>query len=215
MSYLKELQDHYKAVRARLRQGQKPPRALLPPPMPQPLPEPPKAVEAAQSSQPEPGLFPSSVERSLVTDALREANPEWIGSNHMQAVRIAEEMADAPRLPPLPGLVLNEVGAVRWLRVLHAVADYHDVTALEILSSSRKRHIIQARFEVFYRLRVDLNFSYLKIAGLMKKDHTTVLHGVRRMKAMLFDAANEARDYRASAGENRPVERTSTSSLPG
>lgn len=139
-------------------------------------------------------MAPESAQGALVTEALRQANPEWIGGNHSQAIKIAQEMASAPKLPPLPGLVLNEIGAIRWMRVLHAVAKHHRVDPSEILSASRKRHVTQARFEVFYRLRVDLCMSYEKIAGLMKKDHTTILYGVNKMREMLLDDLCAERD---------------------
>lgn len=181
MSYLSELQSHYKAVRARIQSAAyKPPKAL-PKPTPKPL-------------EKEAGLAPKSAQGALVTEALRQANPEWIGGNHSQAIKIAQEMASAPRLPPLPGLVLNEIGAIRWMRVLRAVAKHHRVAPSEILSASRKRHVTQARFEVFYRLRVDLCMSYEKIAGLMKKDHTTILYGVNKMREMLLDDLCAERD---------------------
>lgn len=181
MSYLKELQDRYKAARARMQANAKLENKTLPNPM---------LVSRAKensSKHPRAGLVPEGADHALVTEALKQANPEWIGGNHAQAIKIANEMVSAPKLPPLPGLVLNEAGAVRWLRVLHAVAAYHEIDPSEILSTSRKRHVIRARFEVFYRLRVDLNFSYPKIAQLMKKDHTTVLHGVTRMRQMVLD----------------------------
>lgn len=181
MSYLKELQDHYKAVKARIRANALPEVKVPPKPMPELL------EREEQSGPPKAGLVPEGAEGRIVTEALRQSNPEWVGGNHSQAIKIAQEMASAPKLPPLPGLVLNELGSVRWLRVLHAVAKHHNVDASEILGVSRKRHVLHARFEVFYRLRVDLNLSYMKIAGLMKKDHTTVLHGVNRMRAMLLD----------------------------
>ena len=196
MSYLKELQDHYKAVKARIRAaGLEPPKAL-----PKLMP---KLLEREEASKlPRAGLAPEGAQKALVSEALRQANPEWIGGNHSQAIKIAEEMVSAPKLPPLPGLVLNEPGAVRWMRVLHAVAAHHRVDTSEILSMSRKRHVVQARFEVFYRLRVDLNLSYPKIACLMKKDHTTILHGVNRVKKMLLDASEQTAEYNSSSAVN-------------
>lgn len=146
--------------------------------------------------------MPEGADARLVTEALRQSNPEWIGGNHSQAIKIAHEMASAPRLPPLPGLVLNEIGAVRWMRVLHAVAKHHNVDASEITGLSRKRHVLQARFEVFYRLRIELNMSYTKISQLMKKDHTTVLHGVNRMRRMLLDGCLERADYGCPTAAN-------------
>jgi hypothetical protein len=202
MSYLKELQEHYRAVKARLNANVPPPVKALPKPTPdlsvkvEPLNPP---------SLPRAGLVPEDAEGRLVTEALREANPYWIGGNHAQAIRIAEQMVSAPRLPPLPGLVLNEVGAIRWMRVLRAVAAHHKISPSEITGKSRKRHVIKARFEVFYRLRVDLNFSYPKISQLMKKDHSTVLHGVNKVRQMLLDRRERSGDYGdPSVGNTHP-----------
>lgn len=202
MSYLKELQEHYKAVKARLNKNVPPPVKALPKPTPD------LSVKVEPLSPPSPpraGLVPEDAEGRLVTEALREANPYWIGGNHAQAIKIAEQMITAPRLPPLPGLVLNEVGAIRWMRVLRAVAAHHKISPSEITGKSRKRHVIKARFEVFYRLRVDLNFSYPKISQLMKKDHSTVLHGVNKVRQMLLDRRERSGDYGdPSVGNTHP-----------
>lgn len=134
----------------------------------------------------EEGLVSKKADKKIVSEALDVTNPiRW--GNIEQAQRIAAELANLPRLPPIPGLVLNEVGAIRWMRVLHAVAKKHNVDASEILGISRKRHVINARFEVFYRLRVDLLMSYQKIAHIMKKDHSTVMHGVSKIRYRLLD----------------------------
>jgi hypothetical protein len=202
MSYLKELQEHYKAVKARLNANVPPPVKALPKPTPDLLV---KVEPLSPPSLPRAGLVPEDAEGRLVTEALREANPYWIGGNHAQAIRIAEQMVTAPRLPPLPGLVLNEVGAIRWMRVLRAVAAHHKISPSEITGKSRRRHVIKARFEVFYRLRVDLNFSYPKISQLMKKDHSTVLHGVNKVRQMLLDRRERSGDYGdPSVGNTHP-----------
>ncbi len=208
MSYLKDLQDHYKAVRARMQASAKPVMKALPKPMPA------LSVEEEEPLKPpRAGLAPEGADAALVTEALKQANPDWIGGNHSQAIKIATEMAGAPKLPPLPGLVMNEVGAIRWLRVLHAVAAYHEIDPSEILSVSRKKHIINARFEVFYRLRMDLNFSYPKIAKLMNKDHTTVLHGVKRMRQMILDGLVQRMEDDASLSVTHPTDSGNTDSL--
>jgi len=202
MSYLKELQEHYRAVKARLNANVPPPVKALPKPTPDLSV---KVEPLSPPSLPRAGLVPEDAEGRLVTEALREANPYWIGGNHAQAIRIAEQMVTAPRLPPLPGLVLNEVGAIRWMRVLRAVAAHHKISPSEITGKSRKRHVIKARFEVFYRLRVDLNFSYPKISQLMKKDHSTVLHGVNKVRQMLLDRRERSGDYGdPSVGNTHP-----------
>lgn len=199
MSYLKELQDHYKAVRARINANALKPVKLLPKPTPD------LQERAEVFPPPRAGLVPENAEGDLVTEALRQVNPEWIGGNHAQAMRIAEEMASSPRLPPIPGLVLNEIGAIRWMRVLHAVAAHHKIGPSEITGTSRRRHVIKARFEVFYRMRVDLNMSYTKISQLMKKDHSTIMHGVNKVRKMLLDRRHGSDDYGdPSAGNIHP-----------
>lgn len=200
MTYAQQLREHYKAVKERLRANAIKPAKALPPPTPDLLVE-----SAARCAPEEAGLFPKSAERSLVSDALREVNTSWIGGNYAQAIKIAEEMADAPKLPPLPGLNLSEPGGVRWLRILHAVAAHHEVNVKDILSGSRKKHVINARFEVFYRLRVDLNFSYMKIGTLMKRDHSSVMHGVYKVKESLLDAQNKKTDDERPFAVNHPT----------
>lgn len=166
MSYAEQLKAHYKATRERMRMNAvcKPVQVMrLPPPT-----LPPKA---------EPGLVSESQSEAVVKDALAVTYAQ------------AKEEADKyPLLPPLPGLVLNEVGAVRWMRILHAVAQMHKVDAQEILSASRKRHIVNARFELFYRMRTDLAMSYTKIGTLTKRDHTTIMHGVWKVRQKILDA---------------------------
>jgi hypothetical protein len=199
MSYLKDLQDHYKAVRERMQANALPVMKALPKPIPA------LQERAKPSEPPKAGLALKDADGVLVTEALRQSNPDWIGGNHSQAIKIAKEMANAPKLPPLPGLVLNEMGAIRWVRVLRAVAEHHEIDPSEILSTCRKRHINRARFEVFYRLRMDLNFSYTKIAQLMKRDHTSVLHGVLRMKQMILDGLVETDEYDRSSSAHLPA----------
>lgn len=192
MSYLKELQDHYKAVRARIAAAAvvKPKPLLLPMPASLNVGQPPEPKRA--------GLVPEKAEKAIVTEALRQANPQWIGGNHANAIKIAEDIMGCPKLPPLPGLNLDEDGQTRWLRVLHAVAKHHDLKPAEVLSPSRKKHVVKARMELFYRLRVDLGYSYMKIACYVKRDHTTILHAVHKIRDELLD------ELRRSGNDVRP-----------
>lgn len=174
MSYKQQLQEHYKAVKQRLMKNAIVEKKALPPPTP------------AQQEPPKAGLLSEKSENQIVTDAL-SISEEPIPYSTMQALRLANEMMNSPRLPPLPGLVINEIGTVRWMRILKAVAAKHGVDPSEIMGKSRRRIIAEARFEVFYRLRVDLAFSYVKIADIMKKDHSTVMHGVHKVRKKLLD----------------------------
>lgn len=206
MSYLEELKQRYKDARKRMeKHAIKEPRVIsLPPPMPKPEPE----VQPGKR----PGLVSEKAEKEIICKALKVTNIDDL-SPHSQAYRMADELMNSPRLPPIPGLVLNETGAVRWMRILRAVAKIHNVNPADIMSESRKRHIINARFEVFYRLRIDLAMSYTKIAGIFGKDHTTIMHGVHKMRRKLLDETKRlAEDGHLSlamtTGQSRHTPRT-------
>ena len=190
MSYLKELQEHYKEVRRRMQRNAIP-QSL--PVMPWPLPMPKSEAEASgsQNASPEPGLVSKANESALVSEALHITSIDDCNTPKF-AAHMAEELMNSPRLPPLPGLVLDEPGAIRWMRILHAVAKKHDVSAKEIMSNSRRRTVVTARFEVFYRLRIDLAMSYPKIGRVFRKDHSTILHGVNKVRHKLLDELKRA-----------------------
>lgn len=220
MSYQKQLQEHYKAVRERLRMGPKTapvvikPKALPPPSAP-------CHTRNTLPPSPPPGLLAESEEKAIVEQALNYTSQERYkpfmgGRTRAQEDRFKDELRLSPRLPPLEGLNLNEPGAIRWQRMLHAVAKQHGVKAEEILSPSRRKEIIRARHEVCYRLRIELCFSYEKIAQLMKRDHTSVLHGVAKMRDRLLDEmSRKGEDKRSSPVYHPTGGDTHTRSLLG
>jgi chromosomal replication initiation ATPase DnaA len=60
------------------------------------------------------------------------------------------------------------------------VAQKHGVAASEFASTTRQAKVVAARSELFYRLNKELAFSLARIGRLYGRDHTTVLHSVRR-----------------------------------
>ena len=195
MSYQKQLQEHYRAVRERLRTAPSRVSVVKPWTPPPPLEE---CPAENTSSILRPGLLSESQEKAIVSEALvQTAAPQSIedvkeGGEKFSS--FADELAASPMLPPLEGLNLHEPGAIRWQRILHAVARQHGIKPEVIRGTSRKKEIIRARFETFYRLRVELSMSYEKIAKLMNRDHTSVLHGVTRVREQLLDAQKKTRD---------------------
>lgn len=202
MSYQKQLKEHYKAVRARM--GMSGPRASIVSASlvaPQPPHLPPQEKLQPKNTKPtlKPGLLSEKAEKEIVKEALdatavKRYEPFMGGRTRAQAERFADEVELSPKLPPLPGLNLEEQGGIRWLKVLHAVAKHHGIDPNEILSKSRRKEVVSARFEVFYRLRVDVHMSYEKIAILMKRDHSSVLHGVYKMRERVLDEQAKARN---------------------
>lgn len=70
-------------------------------------------------------------------------------------------------------------------RVLMDVAAHADVLAIAIVSDSRARHIAHPRQELMWRLH-RLGYSTLEIGRLLKRDHSTVVHGIRAHKARMI-----------------------------
>ena len=78
------------------------------------------------------------------------------------------------------------VRAVAPQSVLNTVAKYYGMTKAEMCSKSRQAQIKNARQVSMYLLNKELKMSQPKIAAeLGMKDHTTVLHGVRKIEADL------------------------------
>ncbi|MDR0887376.1 MAG: chromosomal replication initiator protein DnaA [Candidatus Nomurabacteria bacterium] len=75
-------------------------------------------------------------------------------------------------------------------QVIDKIAHIFQISASDILSTSRTKHIAEIRQLVMYIMYVDLGLSYPKIGHEFGKDHTTVLHSVRKIKKSL--ATNDA-----------------------
>jgi chromosomal replication initiator protein len=84
---------------------------------------------------------------------------------------------DLSRPPTRPRLTLK--------LILEAVALETPITIPEILGRGRDRPRAQARWMVFTLLRQQLGYSYPRIAQMMGRDHTTVLHGVENLERHL------------------------------
>lgn len=66
-------------------------------------------------------------------------------------------------------------------KITKEVAEKHNVSVRDMQSASRFRHIVTARNEAFYRLRNETTLSLPQIGRRFgDRDHTTVLHGIRR-----------------------------------
>lgn len=61
-----------------------------------------------------------------------------------------------------------------------AVANKHRLTVEVMLGRSQSPRVVAARQELWATLRCCLRMSYPEIGRLTSRDHTTVMHGVRR-----------------------------------
>ncbi len=71
--------------------------------------------------------------------------------------------------------------------VIRAVATFYELKPAHIRGSSRKQNIAFARQVTMYLLRTKLNLNLDEVAFIVKKkDHTTVIHAVEKLKSMMM-----------------------------
>lgn len=68
----------------------------------------------------------------------------------------------------------------QWKILAKQICAKYGVDFDEVCSERRHKHLVLIRHEIFYRLKVDLQMSYPAIGEKFNKDHTTILHGVRK-----------------------------------
>lgn len=70
--------------------------------------------------------------------------------------------------------------------IIKEVSELTGVSVAEIKSNRRSKHIVRARFLIWWRARQETFYSLPEIGRRTGgKDHTTVLHGVRKFEAAL------------------------------
>lgn len=71
--------------------------------------------------------------------------------------------------------------------VIRAVATYYDIKASHIRGSGRTENLAKARQITMYLMREELCLKLEEIAFILKKkDHTTIIHGVNKIKSTLM-----------------------------
>lgn len=70
-------------------------------------------------------------------------------------------------------------------QVIDRVAKYYNLNAKDLLGTSRVKDIKNARQVAMYLMNEELGLSTPKIGDEFKKDHTTIMHGVRVIKKNL------------------------------
>jgi hypothetical protein len=112
--------------------------------------------------EPEPAPFPDPLDVVEVVEAVVETPPE-------------EPVAAPPAITETPSK-----------KILSEVAEKHGMPPTVFRSKSRNAAYVLCRQEAAYRLKYELNFSLSQIGRLMgHRDHTTVLHAIRRYEKNL------------------------------
>ena len=69
--------------------------------------------------------------------------------------------------------------------LIDAVAKTNDTTVDALLSKSRERHLVHPRQDIMRMLQRDLGFSLPRIGRILRRDSSTVSHGVKAAEARL------------------------------
>ena len=105
-----------------------------------------------------------------------------IDAGYMDPPKEPEPIQKPPELPkPTPQEILAELkDRINMQDVAEAVAKAHDVSVALLKGKSRNKNVCRARHEAFSICHHSLGHSYPTIGRFFNKDHTTVLHGIRR-----------------------------------
>jgi len=110
---------------------------------------------------------------------------------------VPEPIAETPRRERRPHefIFLNPTGpkpvGTKWTRaaaeqIIAECAAKHLVSIAQVKGQSRLREVIGARFEVFYRMSTELGYSLPMVGKAVGgRDHSGVLHGIRKHKARM------------------------------
>ncbi|MCS7059921.1 MAG: chromosomal replication initiator protein DnaA [Anaerolineae bacterium] len=80
-------------------------------------------------------------------------------------------------------------------QVIETVAKYYNISVQEIVSSSRSKELVQPRQVAMYLVRQETDASLPEIGALLGgRDHTTVIHGIERVKERLESEDQLRRD---------------------
>ncbi len=69
--------------------------------------------------------------------------------------------------------------------IVRSVAIKHKTTINGLKSKRRNKDVVAARHEVMWRLHKKTALSMPQIGRILNKDHTTVLHGIRKHQARM------------------------------
>jgi len=94
--------------------------------------------------------------------------------------RVLDLTAELRRLLPKPSQRLPDPEThLTVMSIVDDVAETHGLTQAEILGRNRQAHIVRARHECF-GIAKGAGVSYADIGRSMGRDHTAIMHGVKK-----------------------------------
>ncbi|WP_394092852.1 helix-turn-helix domain-containing protein [Xanthobacter albus] len=184
---------HYDAVRARLGAGpiramvRPAPVAAVRPAAPQPV----SAVEEIAEARRERDRIRCRIYR--ITKAAERAG---ISTPDIRPPKLPESPKAKFRLPALPDD--HDPSRLTAAGIIDYVAAAYGVSAAEVRSDTRTAGVVMPRQIAMYLLRVLTQRSLPDIARRIgRQDHTTVLHAVRKITALIAEDAGRAQEVEA------------------
>lgn len=74
---------------------------------------------------------------------------------------------------------------VPFIEICRSVCEKYGISWIDVISARRDAGIILPRFEIMWRARKFTLLSLNQIGSRMNRDHSTVLHGIRRFQGMI------------------------------
>lgn len=71
-------------------------------------------------------------------------------------------------------------------RIIELTARHFNITVEQVLSKSQKQNIVLARAICVYVFKNYLLFTYREISEYIQQDHTTMMHGIKKIDNMLY-----------------------------
>ncbi|MDE2103458.1 MAG: hypothetical protein KGL39_39820 [Patescibacteria group bacterium] len=87
---------------------------------------------------------------------------------------------------------IDEISQIRWLAkpkvaipdIVAAVAHKSGIATVQLLGERRQKHIAKQRFMLYWLCRELTGHSYPLLGRMLNRDHTTLLHGIKRFEEM-------------------------------
>lgn len=160
----RDLSRHYKETRARLWQA-RPKPSFAPPPQPIVI-----AIRDANEGD---------------SERLRAENNLFRAFLSEHGVKIDDVLHKKPDLSPIQPTLRQ---------IIEAVGTFYKVSRIDLLSNRRTADLNLPRHIVFYLARQLTVQALPQIGRSMNRDHTSVLHGARRIKRKMRDDSDLAHD---------------------
>lgn len=155
MSFEVDLRSRYDLIRARLRN---PARAVVD-----------RGIDLRR---------PSSVIR------LVKEQPEETLDVPAQAQEISEPVNNSPVEVPGQAVKRAEELATSVWAIIDAVASFYGVRRIALLSQRRTKNLVYPRHIICFLAHTHTEASFPVIGRIMKRDHTTIIHGSQRAAAI-------------------------------